>query len=192
MGVTANAYARMMTALLPTGRLWRFVDGLITPLLLGSADELARLDARASDLLDELIPTGAVETLPDWERNYGLPSDGTTAERQARVTARYIALERRRPADFKTILAPLLGLDPADVVVIERTHAAAAAMGDDREIRRFFIYRDPGLPGAYYVDSAQALVDDINRSTCVGHVIESVSFLCDDPFSLCDRDLLGA
>jgi hypothetical protein len=183
----------MLTALLPPGKLWRLVgESLIVPLLQGCADELARLDARAMDLLDELIPTLAVETLPDWERSYELTSDGTTAERQARVTARYIALERRRPVDFQTILAPLLGQDPADVVVIERTHAMAAAMGDDREIRRFFIYRDPTLAGAYYLDSAQTLVDDINRSTCVGHVIESVDFLCDDPYSLCDRDLLGA
>jgi hypothetical protein len=73
-------------------------------------------------------------------------------------------------------------------VIIERTHAMAAAMGDDREHYRFFVYRDPALPGTYYLDAAQALVDDINRSTCKGHVIESINFLCDDPHSLCDRE----
>lgn len=190
--MNAAGYADMLRSLLPPGRLWRFFDGLILPLLQGCADELGRLDTRAADLLDELDPTTATESLPEWERDYDLPSDGTTAERQARVLARYIALERRRPVDFQNILAPLLGLDPADVDVIERTAAQAASLGDVREKKRFFIFRDPALPGTYYLDSAQALLDDINRSTCVGHVIESISFICDDPRSLCDRDLLGA
>jgi hypothetical protein len=122
----------------------------------------------------------------------GLDSDGTTAERRARVVAWLIARQRYRPADFQTTLAPLLGLDPSDVEVIERTAAFAASLGDVREIFRFFIYRDPALAGTYYVESAQALVDRIKPSHTAGHVIESIDFLCDDPLSLCDRDLLGA
>ena len=192
MGLAADAYQRMMAKLLPPGRLWRMIDSTLSDLLLGCADELARLDARVDDLFDEADPSTADELLPEYERMLDLSSDGTTAERQARVVARLVARQRYRPVDFQTALAPLLGQDAGDVVVLERTVAEAAAMGDAREIFRFFIYRDPAAPGTYYLDSAQALVDKIKPAHTVGHVIESVSFLCDDPHSLCDRDLLGA
>jgi len=89
-------------------------------------------------------------------------------------------------------LAPLLAQAPADVVVIERTRAFAIAVGDDREIYRFFIYRDPTLPDVYFLASAQAQVDRMQPSHTEGTVVESINFLCDDPHSLCDRDLLGA
>ncbi len=187
-----DAYKRMMMALLPPGRLWRFVGSKLSELFAGCADELERLDARYGDLLNESLPSTATELLPEYERELDMEAADTIAERRARVVARHIARQRFRPEDFQTSLSPLLGLDPADIVVIERTHADALAMGDEREIYRFFIYRDPGLPGTYYLDAAQELVDQIKPSHTQGHLIESVDFLCDDPFSLCDRDLLGA
>jgi len=97
-----------------------------------------------------------------------------------------------RPADFQQEMAPLLGQDPADVVVLERSRAVAIAVGDDREIFRFFVYRDPTLPGTYFLSSAQQHIDAMKPDHTVGYVIESINFLCDDPHSLCDRDLLGA
>jgi hypothetical protein len=72
------------------------------------------------------------------------------------------------------------------------TQAFAASIDDDPEIYRFFIHRDPASAGTYYLDSAQEIVDAIKPSHTDGHVIESIDFLCDDPYSLCDRDLLGA
>lgn len=183
----------MLTALLPPGRLWRLVgESLVSSILLASGDELARLDARAMDLLDEADPATAVESLPEWEDDLDLDSNGTTQERQARLVAHLVARQKRRPVDFRTALAPLLGQAAADVIVLERTAAMAASMGDAREKKRFFIYRDPTLLGNYYLDSAQALAYNMARSTTEVSVIESINFLCDDPFSLCDRDLLGA
>lgn len=111
-------------------------------------------------------------------------------ERRARIVARTIARQRYRPVDFQTALAPLLGQDADDVVVIETTHAQAVAMGDVREIYRFFILRDPNVPGTYYLDSAQELVDQIKPSHTSGHMIETTAALYDDPHSLYDRDLL--
>ena len=108
------------------------------------------------------------------------------------MVASTIARQRFRPADFQIALAPLLGQDADDVSVIETSHAAAVAMGDVREIYRFFVFRDPGIPETYYLDSAQDLVDKIKPSHTIGHVIENVSLLYDDPFSLYDRDLFGA
>lgn len=189
----AAAYARMLTALLPPGRLWRLIgDSVLGKVLLAIADELARVDNRAHDLLRESDPTTAIELLPEYEAELGLVAAATIAERQANVVARNVTRQRVRPVDFRLALAPLLGQAAEDVVIIERTHAFAASIGDDREIFRFFVYRDPGLPGDYFVASAQALVDAMAPLHTQGHVIESVSFACDDPFSLCDRDLLGS
>lgn len=188
-----NAYTRMMMALLPPGKVWRLIDGSwLHSLFAGLADELGRFDQRSEDLLDEAIPSSASELLPEYERELALPSTGTDDERRARIVARTVARQRYRPVDFQNALAAILGVAPASVVVIERSHAFAVSIGDVREIYRFFIYRDPTLPGTYSVADAQALVDQIKPSHTLGQVIESVNFLCDDPHSLCDRDLLGA
>lgn len=188
-----SSYTRMLAALLPPGKVWRLVAGsVLLKLLAGCADELERVDSRVGDLLDEADPSTADELLPEYERELGLEADGTVEERRARILARLIARQRYRPVDFQTALAPLLGQLAAGVVVIERTHAMAAAMGDDREIYRFFVYRNPSLPGTYFLASAQELVDKIKPSHTVGQVIESVDARYDDPFSLYDRDIMGA
>jgi len=185
---TPNAYAGMMMALLPPGRLWRLVESFLSTLFAACADELGRLEARTRDLLDEADPTTADELLPEYESELELPSTGSIAERQARVIARIVARQRYRPTDLQTTLAPLLGT----VTIIERTHSFASSLGDDREIFRFFVYRDPTAPGTYFVMSAQALLDTIKPSHTIGQVIESTSALYDDPHSLYDRDLMGA
>lgn len=181
----------MLTELLPPGRLWRLTSGTLRQLLLGSSDELERVDGRAADMIEETDPSTATELLPEYERELALDEAATDAERRARIVSRLVARQRFRPVDFQQSLAALLALDPADVGVIEHSRAFAILVGDDREIYKFFIYRNPTLPGTYFLASAQALVDAIKPSHTLGFVIESVSFLCDDPFSLCDRDLLG-
>jgi len=187
-----DKHASMMAALLPPGKVWRLVGSLLSLLFAGCADELGRLAGRVTDLINEADPSTAIELLPDYESELALAATGTTAEQQANVVARLIARQRYRPVDFQTALAPLLAQDPSDVDVLERTHAIADAMGNDREIFLFFIYRDPTLPGTYFLSSAQALVNAIKPSHTKGFVIESINFLCDDPFSQCDRDVLGA
>lgn len=190
MGVT-ESYARMLKGLLPPGRWLLVSDGVLSETLQANADELARVEGRAVALLTEADPTQMTELLPDFERLFELPGTGTLAQRRARVVALLVRRQRFRPADFKQVLAPILGLAPADVGVIERTHAEAVAMGDAREIWRFFIFRDPGLPGTYDLAAAQKIVDIMKPSHTNGIVIESNTFRCDDPFSLCDRDVLG-
>jgi len=189
----ADAYARMLVALLPQGRLWRLLPGgsLLYALLLASADELARVDGRAADLLNEADPTTAVELLPEYERDFALTAAASIAERQGKVVARRVARQQYRPVDFQVALAPLLAQDPAAVVVLERSRAFVTSIADDREIFRFFIYRDPTLPGPYFLASAQALVDTMKPSHTVGHVIESLAAKYGDPHSLYGRDLMG-
>lgn len=192
MGVTAASYARMLSELLPPGRLWSLVSSTLHNVLLASADELERIDGRAADMIEEADPSTATELLAEYERELGLDEAATDAERRARIVSRLVARQRFRPVDFRQALAVLLAQDPADVDVIENSRAFAILVGDAREIFKFFIYRNPALPGTYFLDSAQALVDQIKPSHTQGTVIESIDFLCDDPFSLCDRDLLGA
>ncbi len=112
-------------------------------------------------------------------------------ERRAHVVSRLLLRQRVRPADYQEVLAPVLGLNPEDVEIIEHSRAHAIAVGDDQEIYRFFVFRDPVLPGFYDIAQAQAIVDEISHSHTKGYVIESDNFLCDDPFSLTDRDILG-
>lgn len=193
MGVIADAYQRAALALLPPGKLWRlFGDSVLVKLFAGIAIEFERIHTRALELLAESDPATAVELLPEYESELDIDAAATTEERQARAVARYISDQGYRPVDFQTALAPLLGQLAEDVVVLERTHAMAVSMGDDREIFEFFIYRDPAEPGDYYIESAQEIIDTIKPSHTVGHAIESIDFCCDDEFSLCDRDLLGA
>ncbi len=188
----AAAYARMMGALLPPSRMWRLdVGGILAKVLLACGDELERVDARGQVLLEESDPRTTDELLSDFERMLGLATDGTIDQRRTRVVAFLLMRPRYRPIDFQVALAGLLGQLPADVDVIERTPAEAAAMGDPREIYRFFIYRDPALPGTYDIAAAQAIVDRIKPSHTEGYVVQSLNFLCDDPLSLCDRDSLG-
>lgn len=188
---TAEQYARMMTLLLPPGRLRRDALSNVFKVLLGSADELVRVSERVANLLIEADPEQTSELLPEFEAMLGLVADGTEAERRARVIAQLLRRPRFRPSDFQTVLAPLLGQGADEVVVIETSRALALIIDEDPEIYRFFIYRDPSAPGTYDLDSAQTIVDSMAPSHTKGHVIESIAFACDDPYSLCDRDILG-
>jgi hypothetical protein len=191
--LAVDAYARMQALLLPPGRLWRLVpESLIYKLLLGAADELARVDERARDLLRESDPATAVELLPEYEEQFAIAAAATEAERQARAVAATVRQQGVRPADIRRALAPLLALDPEDVVIIERTPSHATVLLDQREIYRFFVYRDPSLPGTYYIDAAQELLDSIAPSHTRGYVIESIAAKTDHAFSLTDRDIIGS
>lgn len=108
----ANAYARQLKQLLPRGAVWLLEgDSWISKTLAGIALEIARIDARALDVVEESDPRTAVETLPEYERVLGLP-DGcvveipdTTLERQYSVTGKVVARGGQTPAFFVAICA---------------------------------------------------------------------------------------
>lgn len=188
-----GAYAQMLASLLPPGKLWRLrADSFVAKVLLASSSELERVDGRVTDMLEEADPTTADELLPEYERDFAIHAAATIEERRANIVARRVRRQRFRPADFKQALATLLVQDAADVVVRERSRAFVTSIGDAREIFRFFIYRNPALPGTAFIASAQTLVDEMKPSHTIGTVVESIAAVCDDPSSLCDRDLMGA
>ena len=190
---TATQFALMMRDLLPPGRLWRRdLGAFIIKCLLAAGDELNRVSCRSLDLLEESDPRTATELLPDYERELDLVASGTDAQRRNVITARIIQQLGVRPADYQEVLAPLLDLEIAQVQVIEYTAASPQVVAVPREIYRYFIYRDPLLPGTPDIDAAQAQVTAMEHSQTLGTVIESIDFLADDPNSLTNRDLLGA
>jgi len=64
----------MMQTLLPQGRAWsRDKNADLTRLIHSEADGLARVEARADDLLAESFPGTTLEMLPEWEMAVGLP-----------------------------------------------------------------------------------------------------------------------
>lgn len=76
MARTASEYKQQYKALLPPGRLWDALrqEGCVADRFFAAqAEEFARVDKRAEDLLAEVDPRRALEMFPDWEEWAGLP-----------------------------------------------------------------------------------------------------------------------
>jgi uncharacterized protein YmfQ (DUF2313 family) len=79
---------------MPPGAAWRLEsDSVLSAFMLAVAEELARVDGRAEDLMRELDPRTTTELLPDWERVMGLPDPCVSAaqtiqERRAAIVAK--------------------------------------------------------------------------------------------------------
>jgi uncharacterized protein YmfQ (DUF2313 family) len=76
----AAAYGRALKKLLPSGVIWRLIpESTLSKLFLGIGDELARVEQRGKDWLEEVDPRTATETLDDWERVLALPDEDVTS-----------------------------------------------------------------------------------------------------------------
>lgn len=112
MAVSAEALARGLKKLLPRGALWLFrADSVLSRMMLGIADELARVVARGVDLIDESDPRTATETLDEWETTVGLPDHcveeipGTDEERRLAITQKLIKRGGQTPALYIALAA---------------------------------------------------------------------------------------
>ncbi|AOK40847.1 YmfQ family protein [Burkholderia vietnamiensis] len=71
---TASDYLAQLRQLLPPGPAWDVeLAADVDAVLRGLSGEFARLDARASDLLNEIDPATMRELVPDYERVMALP-----------------------------------------------------------------------------------------------------------------------
>lgn len=110
---SAEAYQAQLAALLPQGRAWpRETGSTLMRLLLAKADELARVDGRAADLLEEVDPRTTLEMLDDWERVAGLPDNcipapDSIAERRAALLARLTGQGGQSRAYFVELAAAM-------------------------------------------------------------------------------------
>ncbi len=74
--MTKTDYLSLLQGLLPEGEAWnKESDSNLTTLLDAMAEELARLDTRADDLIKESDPSTTMEMMTDWERVCGLPDE---------------------------------------------------------------------------------------------------------------------
>lgn len=109
-----TAYADQITALMPRGRVWPEAGGPVWAALMRAlAPELARLDQRACDLIEEADPRTCRETLTDWERVLGLPDpcspgDATFEERRRAVITK-LRMEGGASRQYFIDLAAALG-----------------------------------------------------------------------------------
>lgn len=116
MGMTSSDYLVQLQALLPQGPAWpREVDAALTQLLAAWAEELARVDGRAADLVEEADPRTTAELLADWERVAGLPDPcvaalagtQTTAQRRAALVAKLTTIGGQCAAYYIALAASL-------------------------------------------------------------------------------------
>jgi uncharacterized protein YmfQ (DUF2313 family) len=112
MGMTAAAYVRQLKQLLPQGgALSTEPDSNITKLMQAIADELARVDSRGEDLIEETDPRTADETIGEWEEFLGLPDDlvtaipATLAERRVAITQKLLSSVGQNEAYFISLAA---------------------------------------------------------------------------------------
>lgn len=91
MALSAQDYLQQLQALLPRGKAWtREAGTAMTNLLTGIAQEFARVDLRAEDLIAETDPRFTNELLTQWEAVAGLPDPcgdelGNTVELRRQV-----------------------------------------------------------------------------------------------------------
>lgn len=116
-------YARQLIDLFPTGRAWsREADAQLTKVRTALADELARVDDRGVDLIEESDPRTATETLADWERVLRIPDEqiltvpAADADRRVAITSKFTGIRGGQNVAFFELLCLRCGY----VVTISR------------------------------------------------------------------------
>jgi uncharacterized protein YmfQ (DUF2313 family) len=154
---TADQYREALLALLPQGRLLNLEPGsFLWSLADAVAQEFARCEARAHDLLDESDPRSANEMLADWERVAGLPDEchglGTTLEaRRAELHAK-ITAQGSLSRQFYTDVAARLGFVVQSIDEFDESNPGPGGLGfsgaDWRHVWRLNVEDNGGI--AYF------------------------------------------
>lgn len=165
MVLTEADYLRQLQALLPPGPAWpKDDDATLTRLLAALSAELARVDGRAQQLIEEADPRTVAELFVDLERVAGLPDscaqafggDQTVSQRRAALLGRLTTLGGQSPAYF-------IGLAAALGYVITITEFHAHTVNDDVE---YPIY-GPAWNFAWQVNAALNTVTEITVDSTV-------------------------
>lgn len=93
-------YVRQFQQLLPRGRLWEslLTDPVLSAYIEAEQAEIVRIEARATNLMNETNPLKTFELLPEWEQWAGLPepcvgeSNQTLQQRQKALHAKLTRL----------------------------------------------------------------------------------------------------
>lgn len=106
---TSSQYAAQLRALLPAGPAWDPEQvPEVNKVIKGLSLELARVDARALNLLNEMDPSSVSELVPDWEAVMNLPDpclgpNPSFEDRRLSVRQRLVAVGGQSPAFYVEI-----------------------------------------------------------------------------------------
>ncbi|WP_431282730.1 YmfQ family protein [Humitalea sp. 24SJ18S-53] len=168
---SAEAYAAQLADHLPPGDMWqRGADPTMGTLLLWSGQTFAYVDRRRMDVLREADPRQAVELLPDWEAEVGLPDPCTpltvmsVGQRRSLVVARLTARGGQSRAFF-IALAEALGYPGATVTEFRPFTTRSACNAPVHGPRWWWTWR-LNLPGAFNIRrfTARSAVNEPLRS----------------------------
>lgn len=158
-------------------------------------------DDQRLELLDEILPDRAEDLLSSWERVYNIHRVAglTTAQRQAAVVARRRFLPDFRPSTIDTIVEEVAGV-VVDVVepFAFRCDEATSVCDDPYDVLdgAFVFFVEADSAAALAAGAERAVMDETIGALKPSHTIGisrfTGAFRCDDAYSLCDRDLLGA
>lgn len=134
MGWGAEYYRDQLKSLLPKGKFWtRAISSILHQILYGKADELARVDTRSDDLIQEAFTLRADETLSEHELDFGIDTEDiqvitSDSERRNQINAKLVATGGQSKKYFEGI-ADSLGYD---IVIYEPRPAwtGIVAVGD--------------------------------------------------------------
>jgi uncharacterized protein YmfQ (DUF2313 family) len=125
-----NKHLTAIFALLPRGKIWPLEEGdaaNMDALFDAAAQEPDRVQQDADDLLSDLYPDVATQSLPDWERILGLTSAGLTAEqRRAQILGQ---LRRRADPTIANITIAAQSWGPGIVVEHQQYHEFRMGVG---------------------------------------------------------------
>lgn len=120
-GLTADDYRGLLVSLLPPGMVWPTEpDSTLQRLLEGAAQEYARVDVRALELLADADPRQADALFPEWESSYSLPSECAPAEqsladRRVALIGRIVGRGGMRHEDYIDLAAGL-GYEGTEII----------------------------------------------------------------------------
>lgn len=113
MAFNADHYRQVIANAWAKGPVWEGINDsgkTIYKLTQAMAEEYARIDARALNLLNEVFPDTTLELLDDWERVLGLPDTCTGAattlqERRDAIISKLLLIGRQDPQFYIEFMA---------------------------------------------------------------------------------------
>lgn len=136
MGMSAEAYGRQLSQLLPPGPAWtQDPTSNLQRSLRALGESFARVHRRSDDLWRETDPRSAYEMLERWEAAFGLP-DACSVQGSQTILERLQALNAKvfavggQSRDYYIALAALLGYPNATITEYCARRHGRARMGE--------------------------------------------------------------
>jgi uncharacterized protein YmfQ (DUF2313 family) len=177
--MTKDDYKQQLIALMPTGGIWpsHQVVNNLARLIDALAEELARIDARALELMEEAFPNTAVELLPDWERVAGLPGActgelGTLQQRHSALMG-VLTIERSLSQQYYIDLALRLGF----VITIAETANFTWQVTAAQDVNAVYFRVDISAIGDPLVQSATNLLECVFQALKPAHTIVTFNYI---------------